>query len=416
MKLLYLFCFLFLSLESTSQTLLKGVVLDAEKNKPVSNASVFLNNTSIGTKADEQGNFTLTIPNGKFELIVSSVGYQTHTQTISSSETAVFFTVKLQVKSQLMQTVVVEPYEKDGWQKWGKFFLESFIGTSANAKDCEIKNTRAVNFIHSKKKNTLSAVADETLVIENKALGYTIHYQLESFHYDFKNNYLVWAGYPFFEPMKGSKSKQKQWMKKRNEAYNGSMMHFMRSVYRNRLVEEGFEIRHLKKIPNYEKRRVKEAYKSNMQTIRNANGTTTITHINKDTADYYGRIMRQSDYFDVVEKTILSGDSIAYAVNNTTAGLDFKDYLQIVYKKGVVPAEYRKQFPENGAAMISQIILVNGLPVEIEANGLYYHPVDLMSLGYLAWSEKIATMLPFDYEPPSDFPRHRLPQDQGGQR
>lgn len=405
LKPIYLFCFLFLSIESASQTLLKGVVLDAEKNKPVSNASVFLNNTSVGTKADEHGIFVLSIPNGKFELIVSSVGYQTYNQTISGNEIADFITIKLQVKTQLMETVVVEPYEKDGWQKWGKFFIENFIGMSANAKDCEIKNSSTIHFTHPKNKNTLSAVADETLIIENKALGYTIHYQLESFQYDFKNNYLVWTGYPFFEPMKGSKAMQKRREKKRNEAYYGSMMHFMRTVYRNKIVEEGFEIRHLKKIPNYEKQRVKEAYKSNMQTIRNANGTATITHINKDTAEYYGRIMRQTDYFDVIEKTTLPGDSIAYAVNNTTAGLDFKDYLLIVYKKATAPSEYRKQFPESNASMMSQIVLVNGIPVEIEANGLYYNPVDLMSLGYWAWSEKIATMLPFDYQLPSDFPR-----------
>jgi hypothetical protein len=50
--------------------------------------------------------------------------------------------------------------------------------------------------------------------------------------------------------------------------------------------------------------------------------------------------------------------------------------------------------------MMSQIVLINDTPIEIEANGSYYSPTDLMALGYWAWSEKIATMLPFDYTPP----------------
>jgi hypothetical protein len=38
------------------------------------------------------------------------------------------------------------------------------------------------------------------------------------------------------------------------------------------------------------------------------------------------------------------------------------------------------------------LVLVNGLPIEIEANGSYYNPADLMSMGYWAWSEKIALL------------------------
>ena len=49
--------------------------------------------------------------------------------------------------------------------------------------------------------------------------------------------------------------------------------------------------------------------------------------------------------------------------------------------------------------MMSQIYLINNKPIEIEPNGSYYEPSDLATLGYWAWSEKIATMLPFDYVP-----------------
>jgi hypothetical protein len=400
MKLLYLFCFLLFTLTAYNQKKLKGIVLDEEKNKPISNASVFLNTTSFGTVTNNEGNFELTVPSGKYDLIVSSIGYETYNQTINADNISGLIIVKLKTKSQVMETVVVEPYEKDGWQKWGKLFLESFIGTSPNSFNCTIKNKDVIHFRNSKKNNELSAFADEPLIIENKALGYTLKYQLETFTYNFKSNYLLYVGYPFFQPMKGNAGKQKRWEKRRSEAYFGSMMHFMRSVYRNKINEEGFEVRALQKISNTEKQRVKQAYSSNMHTVKTANGTNLITHINKDTADYYDRILRQEDYIDVVTKNILTGDSIAYAVDSTTAGLEFKNYLLIIYKNKIAPIEYRQQLPKNGAAMMSQIVLITGKPVDVEANGSYYDPTNLLSTGYWAWSEKIANMLPFDYNPP----------------
>lgn len=398
MRLIYVI-FLLLCVEANSQKLVKGIVLDEEKNKPIPDASVFLNTTSFGTVTNKQGSFELIIPNGKYELIVSSIGYDTYNQTISTDNVSDFITVKLKIKSQVLETVVVEPYEKDGWEKWGKFFLESFIGTSNNAFNCTIKNEKVIHFRNSKKTNELIVIADEPLIIENKALGYTLKYQLELFTYNFKSHYLIYVGYPFFQPMKGSDAKQKRWEKRRSEAYYGSMVHFMRSVYLNKINEEGFEVRSLQKIPNNEKQRVKQAYSSNMHTIKTASGTNLVTHINKDTADYYDRILRQNDFKDIVGRNTLTGDSIAYAIDSTTAGLEFKDYLLVIYKNKLAPIEYRQQFPDNGAAMMSQIILVTGKPVEIEANGSYYDPTNLLSTGYWAWSEKIANMLPFNYKP-----------------
>lgn len=396
MKLLYGFALLCLSFNAASQKLLKGVVLDAEKNTPISNVSVFLNTTAIGTITNPQGSFSLTIPIGRYELIVSAIGYETYAQTINASDVLDFITVKLKVKIQQLETVVVAPYEKDGWQKWGQFFLESFIGTSAFSKDCKIKNTDVIRFRYSKNKE-LSAFADEPLIIENKALGYTLRYQLESFQYSFGTNYLLHTGYPFFQPMTGNAARQRRWERNRKEAYEGSMMHFMRAIYRNKVMEEGFEINSLQKIPNLEKQRVRAAYSGNTRSVKASDGRMMITTINQDTADYYNRILRQPDFTNLVNKNLLTGDSVAYSVDSITAGMEFKNYLLVIYKK-MVPPEFRQQLPQASAGMLSEINLINQLPIEIQANGSYFNPIDLMSTGYWAWSEKIAMMLPFDYK------------------
>lgn len=396
MKFLYLALLLFSSFVAAAQKLVKGVVMD-EKNNPVPSASIFLSNTSIGTRADDAGHFQLYIPEGKFDLIVSSVGYNTWNRTITAADVTGDLTVRLQLKSEEMETIFIEPFEKDGWAKWGKFFTDNFIGLTDNASNCTILNTEVIRFRQSKKTRQLTAHASAPLIIENKALGYTITYQLQTFAYDFDKHYLLYTGFPFFTQMEGTARKEKKWEQNRLEVYYGSMMHFMRTVYRNTLVQEGFEVRALQKIPNNEKKRVRAVYASNMKTSR-TNGEVTVREINKDSSEYYDRILRQEDFQNVIGKEILPGDSIAYAVNKTTAGMEFENYLLVIYKKKLAPLAYRQQFPKNSTAMQSQLLLVNGLPIEIEANGSYYNPADLMSMGYWAWSEKIANMLPFDFE------------------
>jgi hypothetical protein len=294
---------------------------------------------------------------------------------------------------------VIEPYLKDGWKQWGQFFLESFIGTTEQSLDCNILNKGVIRFRLSKKENKLKAYASEPLLIENKALGYRIRYQLENFLYDFKNRYVLYTGYPFFENLKGSDRKQKAWEKKRQETYYGSMMHFMRSVYRNTVIAEGFEVRHLQKIPNLEKQRVKAVYRQIAQA-RLAGNQVTINSGNQtpDSAAYYEEILRQPDEKNVVGRDVLPGDSIAFAVDSLTAGLFFPDYLYVHYKKGAVPVEYKRLYPSGAHAMLSHMFLINKQAVAIQSNGMYYDPTELVTTGYWGWSEKVSTMLPYDFK------------------
>jgi hypothetical protein len=113
-KTLMIFCFSFFTLSALSQKLLRGQVIDGQKNKPVPFASVFLNNTSVGTKTNEQGMFELNIPDGKYELIVSSVGYETYNQTIVAKEINETISINLKVKAPELESIIIEAFEKDG--------------------------------------------------------------------------------------------------------------------------------------------------------------------------------------------------------------------------------------------------------------------------------------------------------------
>ena len=396
MRVFLVFLSLFFLQTAFAQKRIRGVVLDEEKNVPVPKASVFLNNTSIGTTANEEGQFELSVPAGRYDLIVSSVGFSTYSQTINGSDAADFLTIKLKIKTPELEAVIIEPFEKDGWQKWGRWFNENFLGTSSYGREAQIKNPEVLKFRNSKKNNQLQVIAIAPLVIESKGLGYRITYQLENFRYDFKTRYILYSGYPFFENLEGSDRKKRQWEKAREDVYYGSMLQFMRAVYSNTIKEEGFEVRRLYKTPNPEKERVRAVYRSSSKA--NANGMI-ISTINRDSSDYYSEVMRQDDYQNRIGEHLLAGDSIAYAIDSTIAGLFFTDYLLVTYKHKKLPAEFRQLFPRSGSEMMSEITLINGRPVEVFSNGAYFNPEDLLSSGYWGWWEKMGTMLPFDYTP-----------------
>lgn len=387
MKVLFYLATLFAFYTLQAQKQIKGVVIDVEKKTPIPKASVFLNNTSVGTTANDEGRFELSIPAGRFELIVSSVGYQTQNQVVGTAEATDFYTIKLLVKAPDLEEVVIEPYEKNGWEKWGKWFTDNFLGTSAYSRDCRIKNPDVLKFRNSKRTNSLTVTASAPLVVENHALGYRITFQLENFRYDFNDRYLFYAGYPFFEKMQGSDRKQRRWEKGREDVYRGSMMQFMRALYRNRIAEEGFEVRRLQKIPNAEKARVKMLYKTGIP-------------LKQDSTAYYDNIMRQDDFKSIIGKSLLTGDSIAYALDSVTVGFDFPDYLLVIYKHKTNPFEFKTLYPHSGDAIMSEITLLNKEPLTVIANGSYFSPEDLLSNGYWGWWEKMGTTLPLDYKPP----------------
>ena len=117
--------FLILSKIGLSQSLftIKGEVKSEIAGDTLIRVSIYLNQTSIGTLSGKNGEFTLsTVPAGKHELIFSCVGYETQRILINTEETIPFLIIRLKPKADELATVVVEPFEKDGWIRWGRAF------------------------------------------------------------------------------------------------------------------------------------------------------------------------------------------------------------------------------------------------------------------------------------------------------
>ncbi len=407
-KLLIFFAIWLIPSSILAQQTLKGRVLAADTKQPIHLANVFLSNTSIGTVTNAEGYFTIEhFPQGRYDVVVSCIGYESFVTTIQSAQLPKTIDINLVPKVNILQEVIVEPYEKNGWDKYGKFFLDNFVGTSAFAKECKLKNPETIRFRYNKKENILRAFADEPIILENKALGYILKYDLKTFEYNYSTRIFYFQGYPLFEEMEtGRKRLQERWENRRADAYYGSLMHFMRSLFRNQLIQEGFETRKLIKISEEEKKRVRTLY--NKRAYTNGVGNIVVNDSilgqgNADSAAYYRKVMRQPEKMNVLIDKVLPGDSIAFAIDSLTAGLYFEDHLQVIYLYKQVPDEYVQA---NGLSVrakspvVSEIFLTRKNTIAVLSNGSYYEGIDLISSGYWGWWEKLATMLPYDYKPP----------------
>ncbi|GAB4094144.1 carboxypeptidase-like regulatory domain-containing protein [Flaviaesturariibacter terrae] len=390
----FLLCF---GLPALAQVTLRGTVLDATSGQPLPGASVFLSNTSVGTTANSRGEFELPVPAGKYDLVVSAVDHETYSRALGNEGSAPLV-VRLKPRVQELETVVIQPYEKNGWKKWGQFFLDNFMGTSEEAAHCIIRNKETLRFRLDTRANTLTAVAREPLIIENKRLGYRIRYQLEDFSFHFGTHIVTFFGYPLYEDLGAGKARTHKWDEARRRVYEGSMMHFMRALYRNQLIEEGFTLYRVRKIPNLaEVARVKPLENGRLFFLRN--GSELRSDDPDDSLRAWQPQVGREPVLTVVDGHRLVGDSLAYAGDSSTAVLDFPNYIVVLYDKGKTPESYRKTVRNGNFAMQSELCLLNGRPVLVESNGYYYSPLDLIANGWLGWTEKIGRMLPFDYKP-----------------
>ncbi|BAV07639.1 CarboxypepD_reg-like domain-containing protein [Filimonas lacunae] len=378
-------------LPAFSQVVYQGKITDLETHKPLEGASVFLSNTSYGTLTDVNGNFLLKVPvAGTYDMVVAMVGYETYVRNISSTDTNLLLQIEVTPEVKELEAVVLQTYEKNGWEKWGGLFFRNFIGTSDFSVDCSIVNYKDIRFLNNKEDHELVVTCRKPLLIENRALGYTIRYQLAQFKYNFQSHYLLYTGFPLFEEMKGSERKQKIWESRREEAFQGSVMHFMRALYRNKLQENHFLVYRLLVRPNLEKKRVRSIYR----TVKD------ISVYPPDSVSYFEKISMQADNMNALNPHAITGDSIAYAIDSVTAGLDFPNHLWVVYTEKKEPSAYCGIGNNKPPAPVSSgIHIVNeGEILKVMSNGAYFDPTNLIMSDFWAWSEKMACMLPLDYK------------------
>lgn len=400
----YRFLFLLLSISNLviAQVVIKGTVFIDKK--PIQGAAVYFNNTMVGTTTNNNGEFSFKIKEGQYQLIVSYLGYKKINYNLNTTLFKDNLRFNLIEEENVLDEIIIKKTVYDDEWKYNLISFErEFIGISNLSKKCKIQNPKVLHFEYNPKTNILEAFARKPLIIKHKDLGYLITYDLVSFVKT--GNYVTVVGYSRYENLKGSKRKKREWKKNRLEAYNGSRVHFLKSVLNNKTESEGFIINQFKRVPNPE-RPSKEEIKKARELIKLS--MPNVDYFKKievprtalDSALLVSKKIRLPKFRDYLYKSKLTSKDLLRNKNGQYF-LNFKDNLSIVYTKELEEKAYilRNAFSKirEPLPQTSSFIPLK-MPLQLDKLGILINPLDVLYEGY--WSyEKLANMLPLDYEP-----------------
>jgi len=379
MKLVFILL-LFAGLAAKAQTWsITGTVSD-EKGETVPGATVYLANTKNATATDGSGKFSLNnLQPGVYALVAKMLGFKAYNQSITVQKKSPDLHIVLKTNSVMLNMVNITAVSDEDRKKYMALFKQYFIGESDNAAKCKILNPEVINFSYNKISKVLEASSDKFLLMENKSLGYELHYLITAFKLDLQFNTLYNDGSLYFEDLQGTKSQQEKWESKRKLTYKGSMEHFFKAAFNNTLTDEGFVV-----------------YRFPDKSV-----------LLRASEDKKGEIARKyfiplndlDSFFTVVNES-------AKSFNLQTLKKDSTE-LYVNYTKGTEPVKYtnsrRKIFPPfirkgfDGQISIIHPVLDN---VDVDKNGNIDPPGSIFRSGYWTWG-KAADFLPFDYAIPA---------------
>ena len=344
---------------SSPPTEVRGVVVDAESGEPLPGAHVFISETMVGTTADSTGRFRLTgIRPGSKRLVVSMLGFEAQRiDLFLRPDTTVSQTVSLTPIVLEAPEVVIEGERDEDWYDDLRTFKRLFIGSSELAAECALVNPTVLRFDSGWWKG-LEATATAPLQIENRALGYRLHYALKEF--DQSGTVVKWDGDPHFEELPPRDSAEAaRWQANRRRAYLGSLRHFLQALLDDRLEEAGFSMVRLPRA---------------------------------------GRIrdIGRADRFPASRDRIIEGRT------DTTHVLDFRGRLEVTYRREGETQGYlrwTRDRSRRARRVQTSWIELNDPPVHVDRYGEIVEPYGATVYGYFAYEQRMSGLLPREYRP-----------------
>ena len=218
---------LFLVQNISQAQILQGTVKDAVTTEPIPFANVYFNQSLRGVSTDIDGRFSIQTENHKNEPVVfSHLGYQSF--LLEEFDTSKDYMILLGIDTMVLDELAITYKDQYDYGRKLARFKREFIGTSKNAKSCEIANPEVIKLVYDDEDLTLRAFARAPIIILNKALGYRITYFLKSFQTS--KGSTIYRGEFFFEDQLDS-SNQTKILKNRADTYRGSTMEVIRLLW-----------------------------------------------------------------------------------------------------------------------------------------------------------------------------------------
>ena len=267
---------LFLPAHLFAQSTIRGIVFDSLTLEPLPMATVYINGTTQGTTTDNNGRFELKDVSLPATVVFSYVGYQPKALVLNNNPGKL--TIGLTPNIELPEILVSGKKNKADKVNMEKF-KSMFLGDDRWGKRAAIKNENVLVFDNSAEssyfirkirntsfiipfasndrvvisnvyddtvkvnKSVFTAWAYEPLIIDLPLLGYELYVDLVEFSVLQVNNITTCniLGYFYYKPYeKLSKRKTRTIEENRKQAYYGSSQHFLRSLAKDRLAENGY--------------------------------------------------------------------------------------------------------------------------------------------------------------------------------
>ncbi len=228
---------------------ISGIVFDLRTNKPIEGASVYFDNTTIGTTTNSKGEFILDFNESiETSLIISFMGNESLVITdFSQLENLKYFSKE---SSNVLPEVLL--ISKNEWPRELKLkeFKKNYLGETSNGLVSKILNEDDLILRYNKKKKQLTAIANSPIVIKNANLKYLITADLQHFEVNYsyvsKNKKsldvkdVYYLGNNYYKSLEEISSKKT--LKMRKKTYRGSPLHFMRALANEDLEREKYKI------------------------------------------------------------------------------------------------------------------------------------------------------------------------------
>ena len=361
-----------------------GKVVTLENPAGIADVYVFINNTQKYAITDSLGNFSLlNVPEKYFDIVVYKKGFEKLIFRYGPED--IGHTIKFELEKVKTDSALIQPDSliRFNLKRWSAVFMTGFIGDTKNAES-EVLNPEVLRFYLDSLHHKLTIRATDQIHIINESLGYLVNICLTEFVQEEKT--ISFDKQVFYKPLSSkSVELQAKWRENRSGLYKGSLLHFMRSLYKNNLEAEGFILKTVKRIDPAELNIVKNYEVLTQYQPVFINDTTNMT------VHYKVMVARQA---------IKPAELLKVDTDNNLVYFASKDPVQVTYKNGYLPYEYLHSIGYETYALQKQTSFLSTLDsfrIVIQPSGRYLETSNIFVDGFWGW-QNVFIRLPFDYE------------------
>ncbi len=213
---------------------INGTLTDKTSQKPIKNAIIFIDKTTIKSTTDDEGKFVLeNIPTGFVKLVIYKEGYSLFYSAMRI-ESEKIYTLRLSL-DEAFESATKRAYIKRldaPLEQLSKVLAPNETSLAA----IKISKNKKLNFFEEQ--NALQLEADGPLLIENSTLGYQV-----SLYFPTPipvNNTLISKCFMHFDTLATDNPVRVN--KQRHAAYFGSIQHLLKAIAEGTFKQEGYTI------------------------------------------------------------------------------------------------------------------------------------------------------------------------------